>query len=386
MPELESLLLVLALIYGTECLLWVRLGSVALVSFWGSRYRIFHPGLVANDRGGLVLAQPLPLFGFVFVSRQFPLSVSPVGIFSFVATSVQQSRRPAQPGVWIPFDNLRDLKADGKKLYANGQLLLKLASAIDSNRMVALLSQLRGMDQTQRATAIQQLWSNILNTGEIEHRLDLFHSKAILLRRLGNVFFFSLFILAPAVVWVFGFRASGWPVLAVLLAQSVTIAFLFRSAHKMLFPGGAEERFVPFMLMLLAPASAIRAHDFLARHLLEEFHPLAACKILCSQSEFKEFARQTLTDFHYPLYPISPTDEELASTAEQWFRNVGLQTIEGFLRKSGIEPNEFVAPPPADPESQAYCPRCHAQFVKMDGVCLECGGRPCIPFARRHLV
>ena len=60
MGELESLLLVLALIYLSECLVWVRRGALAFGTWRGKHFGILHPGaILANQRGGLLLANPL---------------------------------------------------------------------------------------------------------------------------------------------------------------------------------------------------------------------------------------------------------------------------------------------------------------------------------------
>ena len=69
--------------------------------------------------------------------------------------------------------------------------------------------------------------------------------------------------------------------------------------------------------MLLAPPAAIRAPDLLARHLLQNFHPLAVAQVLCSPGGFKSVARQALLDLRYPLLPVCPTNEPEPMTTEQ---------------------------------------------------------------------
>ena len=84
MGEFESLLLILTLIYLSECLVWVRRGALVFASWWGKSFRILHPGtLLGNQRGGLLLANPLPPLGATFISPGFPLSLSPEGAFAY---------------------------------------------------------------------------------------------------------------------------------------------------------------------------------------------------------------------------------------------------------------------------------------------------------------
>ena len=61
MGELESLLLVLALIYLSECLVWVPRGALAFSSWRGIRFGIrFSGSWIGNQHGGLLLSNPLP--------------------------------------------------------------------------------------------------------------------------------------------------------------------------------------------------------------------------------------------------------------------------------------------------------------------------------------
>ena len=162
-----------------------------------------------------------------------------------------------------------------------------------------------------------------------------------------------------------------------LFAQTATIAILFRRAHKRLLPLGDDERFTSFLIMLLAPPTAIRAHDVLARHLLETFHPLAVAQMLCSAEIVKAFARAVLLDLRFPMLPICPTSEANACATEQWFRTTRLQAMQKFICDAGLSLMDLTASPlRTDQENQSFCPRCGAQFVMTAGVCADCGGRP----------
>ena len=133
--------------------------------------------------------------------------------------------------------------------------------------------------------------------------------------------------------------------------------------------------------MLLAPPAAIRAPDLLARHLLENFHPLAVVPVLCSPGGFKSVARQALLDLRYPLLPVCPTNEPEPMATEHWFRAARQEAAEQFVQRAGLKPEELTAMPgPTEPANQSCCPRCGAQFVRRTGTCLDCGGRQIEPF------
>src|SRR6266542_6246636 len=87
MSDSELLLLVLGLIYLTECAGWLRRGSVGFL-YWRT-WRLVHPGTIfGNARGGFTMANPLPPLGCAVIAHQWPVSLSPRGVLAFVAQFV----------------------------------------------------------------------------------------------------------------------------------------------------------------------------------------------------------------------------------------------------------------------------------------------------------
>lgn len=385
MGELESLLLILALIYLSECLVWVRRGALAFQTWWGRDFSVLHPGsLFSNQRGGLVLANPLPPLGAVFFCQLFPLSVSPEGVFAYSAACLNAAERPFQTGAYIRLDDIREIAVDGRKLLVNGEIFLHAISTFSARHLAEWLRRLRKLPVAERAGAIKQFIRDGLSDEDVSKLLRDCRSRSGPVRILSNALFAYLFVVVVPLVWRFGFGQFGAWLLAGMLAQTIAIAVLFRRAHAALHPGADEERFKPFLTMLLAPPSAIRAPDILARHVLENFHPLAIARVLCPQGSFRELARQVLLDSRYPLFPISPKDDPAAVAAEQWFRDAALNAVEKYVAGAGLRPGDLTAPPkPADPSNRSYCARCGAQFVVTGGTCADCGGRPLKPFCEK---
>jgi hypothetical protein len=382
MGDLESLLLVVVVIYLTECLVWVRRGAVAVRSHTGRRWRVWHPGAVfGNSRGALLLANPLPPFGVVVLGHQFSSSVSPDAIYSYTAASVNPSWRPVQIGRIIRHDALRALTIDGRRILANGEPLLVAPSASTARHLGEWLHGLKSLPQSERAAEIRGRIADALDAGRIRARWAGFEEKSRLIHRLSILLFVYLFLIAPALLWYFGIRHAGIGVGTGLVAQTMTIGFLFRRAHRALFPEGSDDRFAPFLTMLLAPPTAIRARDFLARHLVEEFHPLAVAEAFCPQEEFKRLARHVLLDLQFPMLPVVASSDSEATRTEHWFRSIWLEEVEKAVVRAGLELTELRAPPaPTESVQRAYCPRCGAQFVSTDAVCGDCGGRALVTF------
>jgi hypothetical protein len=386
MGELESLLLVLALIYLSECLVWVPRGAVAFASWRGRRFGLRPSGTgMSNQRGGLLLSNPLPPLGTVFIVPNLPVSLAPAAVFAYSSECLDPGGRPWQTARHLPIKEIRKVAADGRKLRVNGELFLKAASTFSARWLAELLRRLRKTPEHERAEFIKQMLDESLDTAKLAVRWRDFQSRARLIRILSNGLFVYLFLVVAPLILRFGFGQFGLWLLVGMLAQTITIAVLFRRAHMALYPDAGEERLKPFLTMLLAPPAAIRAADLLARHLLETFHPLAVAQVLCSSVRFKSFARQALLDLRYPLLPVCPTTEPEPVATEQWFRTARREAAEKFVQLAGLKPDDLTAMPgPTEPANQSCCPRCGAQFVTRSGTCSDCGGRPLEPFKGRN--
>jgi hypothetical protein len=384
MGELEGLLLVVGIIYLSECVVWVRRGAMAFGNWWGKSFRIRHPGTLAgNQRGGLVLANPLPPLGGIFIVAQFPVSLSPEGAFAYVASCLNPAGRPVQSAKYASWDDLQSIEIDGRKIFAGGAEFLTAVSTFSARQTGNLLGRLRKLPRSERVTAIHKELSASLDITKVSERLREYRMRSKSIRILSNLLFIYLFLVVPPLIWRFGFGVLGLYLMWGMLAQTVAIAILFRRAHEALYPDAREDRFKPFLTMLLAPPAAIRAPDVLGRHLLETFHPLGVARIVCSPKWFRDFAHQTLIDLHYPLFPVCPATESAPIETERWFREATLAEVEEFLKKEGLKARELVAAPqPIEPANLTYCPRCGTQFVTHEGTCADCGGRPLQMFQR----
>jgi hypothetical protein len=385
MSDLQALLLVLAVVYCWECLAWLRRGTVAFLAGWGNRWRLVHPAaLVGNQSGGLVLAWPLPPLGTFHTASQWPLSISADGVYSYVAQCVNPGWRPAQPGKYFQFEAIQKIEAPGKEVRVNGELFLRTDSPFVARRVAALLRQAAKLSANERARAIQKLLRESLDVPAVRERLKDFNRRASTLRNIANFLFAYLFLIAPACVWYFGFRRSWLELLVGLLLLTTTAAVLFHRAHKALYPEADEERFTHSILILLSPATAVRARDALSRPLLEAFHPLAVARALLPAERFNEFARKILLEIRHPCLPVCPATEPGPRLTEDRSRAALREVVEQFLQSNGINPADLLKPPrPADESCRSFCPRCQAQFVAAEGVCADCGGLPLNAFTEQ---
>ena len=382
MNEEQLLFVVLAALYGWECACWLRRGAVGFSTWLGSRWRTWHPGaLVGNQNGGFILAPPLPPLGTLFVAGQFPLSLSAEGVLAFVATNVNPGWRPAQSGRFLPFEDLREIRARGAKVLANGGLLIRCSSPERARQCVEQLQALARLKADEREAALAKNLDDAFDVAAVERLRQEFQTRALALRGLSNGLLGYVFAVVPAVIWHFGFKSSWLGLLAGLLALTGATAFFLCLAHRALYPKAEDERFTHTLTILLAPTSAMRAHDALSRPLMEGFHPLTVAKVLLPEAEFREFARRVLLDIRQPALPLCPNDELTARETERRARAALQAEAETFLKATGVKPEKLCPPPkPADETCRAYCARCEAQFTTADGTCADCGGLARKPF------
>jgi len=383
MSDVQLLFAVLGALYAWECACWVPRGSVAFVTWLGRRWRAAHPGAVlGNQRGGLIFTPPLPPLGAMLIGSQFLLSLSPEAALAFVASSVNPGSRPIQTGEFLPWDTIRTVEASGRKVRVNGRVLLKAASPTLAAHLAGQLQRLRQSSPASRASAIQRIIRDALDTEAIRKRWGEFQRQTAGMRLLANLLAGFVFVAAPLLIWQFGFGRCWLGLLAGVLALTTATATLFHRAHKTLYPAAQDERLAHFLTVLLAPATAMRALDILSRPLLETFHPLAIARVFCPDPQFRDFARDIWRELCHPALPVCPAAEPRAEAVERHFRAALQDCVAELLRQSGISPQALAAPPaPADPTCRSYCPRCLAQFTAGQRVCPDCGGQPLRPLA-----
>jgi hypothetical protein len=422
MSDASLLFLVLAVLYGWECTCWLRRGSVACVTWFGKYWRVAHPGeFFGNQQGGFVFAWPLPPLGTILTGNQLPLSFSPQGVLTWVATSVNPNGRPQQIVNFFPFSEITSVKAQGRKLIIIGAqperglqaaspsevggdkkfsttlenqsrsglkpaLLasIKIGSPTFAAHLAQQLERLKSLPVEKRTAAIEEIFRDSLDTKAIENLWREFQERVRTVRWLANALLVYLFAFTPAMIWNFGLKTTWLSLLIGLFTLTIAIGLFFRRVHKKFFPTADDERFTHTIIVGLAPVSAMRAHDVLSRPLLETFHPLAVARVFCREENFREFAAKILRDLRHPFQPACPGDNAAWQEAESFSRTALQRAVEKFLKQNKIDPEDLCrAPKPADETCRSYCPRCQAQFTTTDGQCADCGGLPLVDFKKQ---
>ena len=325
-----------------------------------------------------MFAAPFPPLGRFLTAGPFPLSLGPAAALPL---SVEQGQAKC-----LRWAEIRNVEARGKKVLINDERLLKVDSHVHALSLAELIKRISQSPAKERERTIGQAVRAAFDTDRMGSLWQDFASRTRTLRLVANLLFGYLFLLAPGVIWQFGFRRSWMFLLAGLLALTATIAVLFHGIHKTFYPADEDDRFTHFLILLLSPATAARACDVLSRPLLEAYHPLAVARVLCSPGRFHEVAQDFWREFKHPPPLASQQGDSLAQETQTYARTLLDSIMTDFLKRVGIEPADLLAPPaPGDETCRSYCPRCLAQFTTVTGTCADCGGLALVRFGANAL-
>lgn len=380
MSEGQTLLLILILLYLTECLIWVKRESVAFVSRMGGRWRLtVPPSWLGNANGGLLFLNPLPPAGRVFLSHLSPVSISPSGICAYnLQTLPSEARSPGQTGHFLPFNKITRSTTDGVYLLVNGERFAKCATARQARTLAKLIGEMAKVSAGKRERLARNWISEQFAIDDAAARLREGNIVIQPMRELSLILFLFLFVVAPVLVTSFGLTGLVIPVAAVMVILAVLIGILFHRAHKQLFPAETSERFENLVKMILCPPVSIRAPDILTRNLLAEFSPIVLANLLTGANE-QQFVRAFILDLQHPLkHEVSDETAEKTigwTAAEQL--NICLEQV-----KDGryLKPEDLSAPTQREENSISYCPRCRCQFVVSAAECPDCPGVTLVDF------
>ena len=378
--EGQTLLLILILLYLSECLIWVKRESVAFVSAWSGRWRLaIPPSWLGNAKGGIVFLNPFPPAGRVFLSHLWPISISPSGVCAYnLQTLPFGARSPHQTGEFLPFGKINDTSTDGAYLVINNEKFAKCATAKQAKALSKLIGAMAKASVSKREAMARKWVAQQFAADQAGTLLKEIEEQIRPIQSLGLLLFMFLFVFTPVLGTLFSSMPLIIPVAVVMVALAIEIAILFHRAHKKLYPSESSERLESLVKMILCPPVAIRAADILTKNLLSEYSPIVLASVLTGAGE-QQFVRGVILDLQHPLkHEIS---DETAARTIAWLaeeqRNVCLGQV-----KAGryLKQEELLAPTQREENSISYCPRCHCQFVVSAGECPDCPGVHLIDF------
>ena len=374
MTEGQTLLLILILVYLSDCLIWVKRESVAFVSNWGGRWHLrVPPSWLGNAKGGILFLNPAPPAGRIYLSHLLPISVSPAGICAYnLQTLPSEARSPAQTGQYLSFSDIKTAATDGVYLVVNSEKFSKCATARQAKSLAELIGELSKTSTAKRERLLRAWIEKQFAVDKALARLQEGTKIIEPIRELGVVLFLFLFVVTPALVSGFGLMPLIIPVAAVMVILAVLTGIMFYRAHKRLFPSEGSERFENVVKMILCPPVSIRAADILTRNLLADYSPIVLASVLAGPSA-QQFVRAFILDLQYPLkHEIT---DDLAQHTMRWAVAEQLNICLGYLNAE-----DLLAPPLREKDSISYCPRCRCQYLVTGTDCPDCPGVELVAF------
>src|SRR5215211_4752837 len=202
MSEAQTLLLILILLYLTECLIWVKRESVAFVASLGGRWRLtVPPSWLGNANGGILFLNPLPPAGRVFLSHLSPISISPSGICAYnLQTLPSEARSPSHTGRFLPFSKVTRSTTDGVYLFVNDERFAKCATARQARTLAKLIGEMAKASAAKRERLARNWISKQFAMDKAAARLAEGNAVIQPMRELSLILFLLLFVVTPVLV------------------------------------------------------------------------------------------------------------------------------------------------------------------------------------------
>lgn len=379
MSDGQTLLLILCVLYLSDCLIWVGKRTVAFVAPWCRRWHVtFANPLMGNAYGGLVFLNPIPPFGSVMLSHLSPVSISPAGVCAYNLQSLPGVGRPIQTGNSIAFANIAESGTDGPYLLVNKARFAKCATSNQAQMLADLIKAAAAEPPDKREILIRDFMDRQFARQEAQATISVASDLAVDTRWVCGFFFLFLFCIVPVLVEAYGLNRLVMPVAGVMVISALYLSFSFFRAHKALFHSLNREWISHIVKMILCPPVAIRAADLITVNAVSRFHPVLVSTILPA-SDRESFVRFVVRDLKYPVRH-ELTDLEAIGIAS-WYTGLQLDSCIKFLRDHEAPSlNSLFAPPTRDGACTLYCPRCGCQYMAASSDCPDCPGVELVGF------
>ena len=283
----------------------------------------------------------------------------------------------------VAFDEIVDeIAVVEKEIHVNRGAIARCASEEQAGRLAAMLKAVAAAAEADRGRIIGEHLDRWTDNAAAAERFAELKRLSAPLRVSGLTLFVLAFLCGPALYyspWQPSQRAVIVYFVMLFLTWMLTV-WDYAACRKRLLGEKFSARFRHVGMLLLSPASAMRSSEALLRNGLAAFHPLAAAAALATRDRFAELARPMMLALEHPKPGEVPADAA-ACRIDAWFRKKILKRLNALLRRLEIEPPELLRPAEPLGDSRSYCPRCHGQFVLVEGTCPDCGGLALVAYA-----
>lgn len=373
MSDWAALAVVAAAFYLIECLAWID--SAACVCFarplrtgWKCAAGAELPG---NDRGGVLLVDPLSVSGALVACHPWPFCISPDGVTNVVAYDAPDTGHEPH---YVSFEHIKTVRAELGDLRINGERFVRLGSSSLALHLAEQIERVWKQRVEDRASEIKAAITRTLDGGAVVEQWAAFqHSVGRLAICCASLLSYA-FVVTPLVLFFFGPFPSWQYLLLGLTVITLATATTYYRAHAKLHPQCPYDRWVHTVSMVLFPVAAIRCVDRLSRDALMEYQSIVVAPVLCGIAAAKPFLRRAVIDLGGVRTAFAvATPRQGSEQCADWFRQALAAEIEAAL--GPIREDLLAAPQREDDTMVSYCPRCHAQFGSTrSSECAGCQG------------
>ena len=365
--------LVATFLYLIECLVWIEAAAVAcfklpLRAGWRCAKGTTLPG---NDRGGVVMVDPLSVRGGLVACHVWPVSISPYGLTNLTVDSIPFARFEPR---YIAFDELAAVRAEFGEIRVNGERFARLNSSVLATQLAGQIQTIWQRPLQERASEISAAIEQALDDQGVAAAVARFQQRTRTLSACCLSLFAFLFLMSPLVLLLIGPYPAWKYLLLMLLLMTVTIAIGYFRTHAALYPQSGYDRWVQTLSMILLPVSAIRCVDKLSRDALCRYSPAVVLPILCDREIAAPVLRRQFIDLQNGLDTVGEDDAVMpAMQCARWFHEALTLQTKAALDRLNVA--VLHAPIQDDEAMVSYCPRCHAQFgCASSESCPACSG------------
>lgn len=387
MYDLETFFLVLVIFYLVECSIWLPRGTILFRQSSKKIWTLIYPStLLGNHLGGLGFRNLLPIFSTSMTADTWPISISPEGVYSFTFQTIDSIAHPYQEEKFFHFTEINSITVNSKKILINGKLFVRTSKVELAHHLAELIDKIRKLKVNERESAIRKAISQSFDTEELNIKVQNFLNTIKWLKVLSTLLFLYLFLAAPIAIFFLDLAKIWLWLLTGLFCLSLASSILYYKYYKKFYLKSSDELLSQLIMLVLAPVVTIRACDLLSKNLFFSYHPLAIAKVLCSKEAFLSFSKSILIDIKFPLISTCFINEIAPKACEEWFRKIFIEIVEKFIKQAGINYSELIKPPlPTNEKCLSYCPRCHHQYLVVEGECINCGDMPLHPFTNHKI-
>jgi hypothetical protein len=375
--DAQLLLLIAALLYLSECVVWLPPQSVLLRDAGRGRWRRARRALETGGAGrGFAFLPPWPWSVRSVLATPPAFSASPDHATGFVAAQNGPIARPVQPDTLLPLAEAGGVRTLLREIRNGREVFARAADDATAEAGAALLRELAGKhDRKAREALLKKRVAESLDPEQVRRRVEEVGRAARPVELLCRLVFVWLFAVAPAACLYFGTERVLLPFFLATPILHLPLAVLFFRAHRRLCPLRRGDAWIELVKCVLSPPMAARSAELLWLHSFEGFHPMALLLAAGDPGDLPADARLELTDLRYPAFPGDIP--ESARACEAWHRGLLLAELSKRLEAANLPSATLEQGRPADlADRQPWCPRCREAMGSEEAACPACGTAP----------